>query len=238
MSRPDNRSLDFPAGKQAGKQAVHNAMRLDIEALIGPAAGALTQHGWYVQENAVPKALVALLRADFARLLNQDRLKRAGIGRERTFQLARQIRRDWIFWLSRSRNAHRVLLDQLECLRLALNRNLFLALFEFEAHFALYPPGAFYRRHFDSFRGASNRMVSLVLYLNDSWQEADGGELLLYHPKSGLEMARVAPRAGTLVLFLSEEIEHEVAQTRVDRASVSAWFRLNGNVGEVLDPPR
>ncbi|MCA1780374.1 MAG: hypothetical protein LC637_13670 [Xanthomonadaceae bacterium] len=143
MSRPDNRSLDFPAGKQAGKQAVHNAMRLDIEALIGPAAGALTQHGWYVQENAVPKALVALLRADFARLLNQDRLKRAGIGRERTFQLARQIRRDWIFWLSRSRNAHRVLLDQLECLR-----------------------------------------------------------------------------------------------PRVDRASVSAWFRLNGNVGEVLDPPR
>jgi len=230
MNLSDDSSTDRPAAD--------DTMRLCIDELIGPAAEALTAQGWHVCENAVPAALVELLRSDFAQLLEQDRLKRAGIGREHDFQLARQVRRDWIYWLTRSRDAQGLLLGEFEHLRLALNRNLFLALFEFEAHFALYPPGAFYRRHFDSFRGASNRMVSLVLYLNDAWRDGDGGELLLYHPRSGLEIARIAPRAGTLVLFMSEEIEHEVVETRVDRLSISAWFRINGNIGEVLDPPR
>ena len=41
-----------------------------------------------------------------------------------------------------------------------LNRALFLGLFEFEGHFALYPEGAFYRTHYDSFRGAANTQMS------------------------------------------------------------------------------
>ena len=130
------------------------------------------------------------------------------------------------------------LLGLAEQIRLALNRRLFLALFEFEAHLALYPPGAFYRRHVDSFRGAANRMVSLVVYLNRAWHPGDGGELVLYRPQTAEEMIRIAPCAGTLLLFMSEEIEHEVLPTRTDRASIAGWFRLNNTTADYPDPPR
>ncbi|MFU8878431.1 MAG: 2OG-Fe(II) oxygenase, partial [Wenzhouxiangellaceae bacterium] len=150
----------------------------------------------------------------------------------------RDIRRDRIFWLTGRRPAQARLLAFAERLRLELNRRLFLALFEFEAHLALYPPGAFYRRHFDSFRGAANRMVSLILYLNRDWKTGDGGELVLYTPDSGREMARIEPRAATLVLLMSEEVEHEVLESRIDRASVAGWYRLNNTTADYLDPPR
>ena len=61
---------------------------------------------------------------------------------------------------------------------------------------------------------------------------------MLYRPESGEEMARVVPRAGTLLLFMSEEIEHEVLPTRRDRASIAGWFRLNNTTADYLDPPR
>jgi len=211
---------------------------MEIDNWIDEAADALAEHGWFCRDDAVSPALIAALSDDLAKLMEDDRLKRAGIGRERDFQVDRDIRRDWIFWLNRQRPVQAEFLGLAEQLRLALNRRLFLALFEFEAHVALYPPGAFYRRHFDSFRGAANRMVSLVFYLNLDWREGDGGELVLYEPGGQEEMARIAPRAGTLALFMSEEIEHEVLPTRTDRASIAGWFRLNNSTAEYLDPPR
>ena len=211
---------------------------MEIDSWIDEAADALAEHGWFCRDDAVYPALVAALSNDLAQLMEDDRLKRAGIGRERDFQVDRDIRRDWIFWLNRQRPVQAGFLVLAERLRLALNRRLFLALFEFEAHVALYPPGAFYRRHFDSFRGAANRMVSLVVYLNRDWADSDGGELVLYRPESGEEMARIVPRAGTLVLFMSEEIEHEVLPTHRDRASIAGWFRLNNTTANYLDPPR
>lgn len=204
---------------------------------IDAAADGLAGSGWFVAQHAVPPSLVDALAADLNGLVETDRLVRAGIGRERDWQLDRDVRRDWIFWLTRQRPAQSVFLDWAEELRLQLNSRLFLALFEFEAHLALYPPGAFYRRHFDSFRGAANRLVSLIVYLNPDWHSGDGGELVLY-ASDGSETARIEPRAGTLVLFMSEEIEHEVLPTRTDRASISGWFRLNNTTADYIDPPR
>lgn len=210
----------------------------EIESWIDDAADALAGRGWFCRADAVSAELVASLSTDLEQLIEDDRLKRAGIGRERDFQVDRDIRRDWIFWLNRRRPVQAEFLDLAEQIRLALNRRLFLALFEFEAHLSLYPPGAFYRRHFDSFRGAANRMVSLVVYLNRDWADDDSGELVLYRPETGDEMARIAPRAGTLLLFMSEEIEHEVLPTRSDRGSIAGWFRLNNTTADYLDPPR
>ena len=201
------------------------------------AADALVEHGWFCRADAISPAQVDALSTDLEQLIEDDRLKRAGIGREQAFQVDRDVRRDWIFWLTRQRPAQLALLEFAERLRLALNRRLFLALFEFEAHYALYPPGAFYRRHFDSFRGAANRMVSLVVYLNRDWDDDDGGELVLYGPQTAEEMARIAPRAGTLLLFMSEEIEHEVLPTCTERASIAGWFRLNNTTADYPDPP-
>jgi len=204
-----------------------------------PACDALVERGWYVREQAFAPALIDALRVDLDALIDADRLKRAGIGREQDFQIDREVRRDWIFWLTRRRPVQAGFLDVAETLRLALNRRLFLALFEFEAHLALYPPGAFYRRHFDAFKRQANRIVSLVLYLNADWQPGDGGELVLYDTAdASAEIVRIAPRAGTLVLFMSEEIEHEVLPTTTDRASIAGWYRLNTTTAGLIDPPR
>ena len=211
---------------------------VDFSDWIDEAADALVEHGWFCRADAISSAQVDALSNDLEQLIEDDRLKRAGIGREGNFQLDRDVRRDWIFWLNRQRPLQAEFLGLAEQIRLALNRRLFLALFEFEAHLALYPPGAFYRRHFDSFRGAANRVVSLVLYLNREWREGDGGELVLYPPDGDRAIARIEPRAGTLVLFMSEEIEHEVLPTRTNRAGIAGWFRLNNTTADFLDPPR
>ena len=209
----------------------------EIEGWVDQACDALVEHGWYQRAHALPLDLINALRADLDALTEGDRLKRAGIGREQEFQIDRHVRRDWISWLTHRRPAQAEFLDAAESLRVALNRRLFLALFEFEAHLALYPPGAFYRRHFDSFKGQANRIVSLVLYLNPVWRTGDGGELVLYAPDDpNAEIARIEPRAGTLVLFMSEEIE--VLPTTTDRASIAGWYRLNTTTAGLIDPPR
>jgi SM-20-related protein len=208
-----------------------------LDGWIDDATTSLLDHGWAVRYAAVSRAGIAKLFDELEALVALNRLKRAGVGRDRDYQIDRDARRDWIHWLSRRRPVQAEFLDWAEQLRLALNRLLFLGLFEFEAHLALYPKGAFYVRHYDSFTGAANRMVSLVLYLNRHWQPGDGGELVLYAPDTASEITRVEPRAGTLVLFMSEEVEHQVLPTRVPRASVSGWFRLNNNSAALVDPP-
>lgn len=110
-----------------------------------------------------------------------------------------------------------------------MNRHLFLGLDSFESHLALYQPGNFYRRHTDAFRGERNRVVSLVAYLNEGWQPDQGGELVLY--PDNLAPIKVTPEIGTVVLFLSEEIPHEVLVTQRTRFGVAGWFRVrSGNL--------
>ncbi len=202
------------------------------------ATSSLRHQGWWAGDNMVCGDLTATLRDELMELIEQERLRRAGVGRENDFQIDSAVRRDAIFWLSRQRQVQRLFLDRMEELRLDLNKELFLGLFEFEGHFSHYPPGAFYKRHYDSFRGAANRIVSVVIYLNDNWQPGDGGELVLYDPDNDAEIIRIEPRAGSMALFLSEEIPHEVLPTQKDRASISGWFRLNNSIAGHIDPPR
>ncbi|WP_376695096.1 2OG-Fe(II) oxygenase [Wenzhouxiangella sp. EGI_FJ10305] len=202
------------------------------------AAGGLRENGWWVGENALDRSLVDELRGDLNELMETDRLHRAGIGRERDFHLDRGIRSDRVFWLTRQRPVQTRFLKRMEQLRLSLNRELFLGLFEFEAHYAHYPPGGLYRKHLDSFRGAANRVVSAVTYLTENWQPCDGGELVVYGEDGESVSATVEPRAGTFVLFLSEEVPHEVLTSRTDRTSIAGWFRLNTSIGGQIDPAR
>lgn len=112
-------------------------------------------------------------------------------------------------------------------LRQAINQGLFLGLEDFECHFALYPPGAFYKRHLDRFRDDDRRMVSAVLYLNEGWQPEDGGQLRMF--LDGDREHDVQPRAGTLVVFLSGDVPHEVLPAGRERLSLTGWFRRRGN---------
>ncbi len=229
-----------PPNQGTGKsmEAIHSELLDALPARAESPAEGLVARGWWSAPDVVPSDLATDLRHDLQALVEADRLRRGGIGRERDFQVEASIRRDRISWLTRDRPVQRRFLDQMEAMRLDLNRALFLGLFEFECHYAVYPPGGFYRRHYDSFRGAANRIVSLVAYLNPEWQPGDGGELVLYADDSSRPLTRIEPRHGTLAIFLSEEIPHEVLPATKDRYSIAGWFRLNASIGGQVDPAR
>lgn len=189
-------------------------------------------------DRALPPALVDAL---FVRVcgLPDAALTPAGIGREGEHQVNRFVRGDQTRWLEPGQPVAAALLGWMERLRLGINRRLYLGLFDYEAHYARYAPGAFYRRHLDAFAGGgTNRVLSTVLYLNPAWGADDGGEMLLYADDGREVLERLAPVYGRLAVFLSERFPHEVLPTRRTRYSVAGWFRVNGSLGGQVDPPR
>jgi SM-20-related protein len=159
----------------------------------------------------------------------------AGIGRGEGHTHASEIRQARIRWLDSSTAAQVEFLAATEALRLALNQHLFLGLLGFEAQLALTPSGGFYARHIDSFAGRSNRIVSLVAYLNDDWRVEDGGCLRVWppdalgNPHSGSAQTPAAafdvtPASRTLVLMRSETVPHQVLSSFRPRASIAGWF--------------
>lgn len=200
---------------------------------------ALVEQGWYVGREVIDLELCEALNHELLHRAAYNGLDEAGIGRGQQHLLRKDIRGDAIHWLDRESAAQRRYLDAMSELQQALNHALFLGLFEYEAHFAHYPPGAFYQRHLDSFRGRANRVISTVGYLTPDWPSDGGGEMVIYHPDNpSQEVARVVPEAGTFACFLSETIPHEVLPTRHPRTSIAGWFRRNASLGGVLDPAR
>ena len=103
------------------------------------------------------------------------------------------------------------------------NRELMLGLVGFEAHYAIYPPGAAYARHRDRFRDDDTRVLSCVLYLNDG--VARGGRRRAAPlPPDGATLD-VAPQGGTFVAFLSDTFDHEVLPASRERLALTGWFR-------------
>lgn len=198
-------------------------------------ADALVECGYAVVNELFTAAMIASLRAEFNHPNCQ--FKTAGIGREEEHTIARDIRGDRICWLEGGSAAAATFLAAMEQLRLALNRRLFMGLFDYESHLAYYPVGTFYKKHVDAFKGRSNRVLSTVLYLNPSWSAGDGGELVLYDEAGDEVVERICPEAGRLVVFLSERFPHEVLPARRERYSVAGWYRINTNTTARVDPP-
>jgi SM-20-related protein len=144
-----------------------------------------------------------------------------GLGRA---ERREDLRGDATCWLEEPYlPAERGLLDDLERLRLQLNHQGFLGLFDLELHYARYPAGAGYARHVDQPQGRGHRQVSFILYLNSDWQPEHGGELRLFHADG--THRDIAPMAGRLVYFLTAGREHAVLPTQRERYSVCGWFR-------------
>ena len=200
---------------------------MDAKPLHDDLADALARDGYAIRTAALPEALTLALLADTLALEDRS-FQPAGIGRGAAFQRDRRVRSDQIHWLSPERSAPRVYLEWAESLRQALNERLFLGLFDYECHYARYAKGAAYARHLDAFRGAANRVLTTVLYLNPDWQSDDGGQLLIYDGDVAEPTLSVTPTLGTLVLFLSERFPHEVKAARRCRYSIAGWFRRRG----------
>lgn len=187
----------------------------------------LAERGWSQQDFFLPDALTRALAAECCQRAAEGELAPAAVGRGPFSEIREGIRGDRIKWIEPGQaQACDSYLDLMDSLREAMNRALFLGLEDFESHFALYPPGAFYLRHVDRFRDDDRRMVSAVLYLNDDWLPDQGGQLRMYLQDAEHD---VLPTGGCLVVFLSGDIPHEVLPAKRDRLSLTGWFRRRGN---------
>jgi len=214
-----------------------NPLPVFDEALFESIVNDLVTQGFSVQHRALPSFITdALLSCQGA--MADSEYQKAGIGRASNFQHVDAIRTDEISWITGSTVEGEIWLSWCEALKTYINKTLFMGLFSFESHFACYDVGAYYKRHVDAFIGQSNRALSLVAYLNEQWQESDGGELVLYTSEDDATGFTVRPEKGTFVIFLSEQFPHEVKTSNRQRHSVAGWFRVNGSIDGQIDPPR
>ncbi|KAL7519944.1 hypothetical protein ACHAWX_004698 [Stephanocyclus meneghinianus] len=105
-----------------------------------------------------------------------------------------------------------------------------------ELLYVYYPSGGFYRRHRDSIPNSASvlRKYSLLLYLNkEGWTpQTDAGQLRIHLDGGGdavpdgvkPNFVDVDPLGGTLVLFKSELIPHEVLDTNSERFALVGWY--------------
>ena len=186
-------------------------------------AAALTAHGACRLPGFQDIIATQALRLELQHRQATGDLKAAGTGQGTGHRGINTSRGDSTQWLEADGSlAATAYLAALHDLRLSLNRHLFLGMQEVEAHFACYPIGACYLRHRDRFKGSESRVLSLVTYLSEDWQAAQGGALRLYLPQGPVD---VLPQAGMTVCFLSET-EHEVLPATRERLSIAAWMRI------------
>lgn len=192
----------------------------------------IAEKGWYVWDDFLTLEQVKLLKN-----CASDDWQRARIGRNEDTQRASEIRRDKIQWLDSDMGQPvQDYLERMEFIRREVNQALFLGLFEYEAHFAQYEVGDFYKKHLDAFRGNESRKLTTVFYMNEDWRDANGGELKVYDLNDQL-IQTIAPIAGRLVVFLSEQFPHEVLPAHAKRYSIAGWFRTNGVSENRFDIP-
>ena len=203
---------------------IHSGDALDSTPAI---VDALADKGWCVMPGFIPDADIDRLRTLAQEQHAAQRYQPAGIGKGGNRAVNREMRSDLICWIDPHASDYRELCgERFETLRLAINEQMYLCLFDLEAHYALYRPGAFYGKHLNQFLQGGSRKLTLILYLNRAWQAADGGELLLYACQGPASApVRILPHGGTLVCFMSELFPHEVLPARRDRLSLTGWYR-------------
>lgn len=180
----------------------------------------IKEKGWGHGVNILTSHDMRILN-DFFRTHHSEFLP-AHIGKGDLRQRNTSVRGDYTFWidpvdppaeLSRP-------LALLEELKVILNREVFLGAREYECHLAYYPPGTFYQKHVDRFENDSSRVLSFIFYLHESWKEGDGGELVLHTAQEIV----IPPLPGSLMVFLSEGLSHEVRPGNFERRSFTGWM--------------
>ncbi|GAB3707528.1 2OG-Fe(II) oxygenase [Spirosoma flavus] len=185
--------------------------------------------GYGVADDFLTNTNVAALAGQLHQRRTAGQFKAAGIGNQNvTVETA--IRGDEIMWLDKATatSAEAAFLNRIDTFIEYVNRTCYLGLREFECHYALYPPGTFYKRHLDQFRTDSRRKLSVICYLNTDWQEADGGQLVLYLPANEERSEQpiiINPTGGRLVCFESARLEHEVLPAIRERLSITGWLK-------------
>lgn len=156
--------------------------------------------------------------------LDLNLFKIAGLSRSNEPELS--VRNDSIYWLNAEADSldqtDMMALIQLDDLKDHLKNYFRISISEFECHYAVYKPGQFYQRHKDTTAENNKRVFSFAIYLNEHWNDDDGGEIQGYENEKVI--FKVQPKAGIMLLFKSE-LEHEVLSTKKNRYSLTGWFR-------------
>lgn len=206
---------------------------------IETAVAGLGTAGFAICTSLLPLELAGSLAAEQQRREDGGQLVATGLGRGSLQTAGGNHRQAQSSWLDGQSLAEQHFLAFAERVRLMINRQLMLGLFDFEAQFLHYPPGGYYRRHVDALLGERNRVVSMVAYLNEDWSPEDGGTLAVWAESGeGEPVAEVVPLAGTVVLMLSEHIPHEARVARRDRRAIAGWFSVNSSSAQRSNPAR
>lgn len=188
----------------------------------------LVNRGWSVCRDFLPGELVLRLSEEARALWQQDNFRAAGVGGGSARRLLSEIRSDYILWLDPDNLTplQKSYWEAIMRLQAALNKELFLGLNDFEAHFVVYPPGACYKKHLDQFKQIKERLISCILYLNQHWRAEDGGQLRIYVDADGDDrFIDFLPEAGTFVCFRSDSVYHEVLPAMRERLSLTGWLK-------------
>lgn len=191
-------------------------------------ASDLAIKGWSVRDSFFPTQLCLSLRSEIQDLKRQDRLRKSSIGRAHQQKRVPVVRGDYIQWIDNLdlRPTPATFLSICKTLYTDLGRHMYQPFNAFESHYAFYPKGTRYQKHLDRFQNSNDRVLSLVLYLNQDWQPLDGGELEIYKESDpSVVETLVTPTLGKLVIFLSGRIYHAVRPTLKPRYSVAGWVR-------------
>lgn len=190
----------------------------------------LLESGYSIADAFFSEQEVAILRASLLTKYEEDNFKKAAIGNRTNEMIAKSIRGDFILWMDESKMdaTEAVFFNKVNDLVRYLNKTCFLGILQKEFHYALYPKGTFYKRHLDTFQNDDRRKLSFVFYLNDeTWKPENGGELVLYLQENTHEVPKIVyPMPGRVVVFESQELEHEVKPVlESQRLSITGWLK-------------
>ena len=214
----------------------------------------LSQHGWVIAPDFVDTSLAADLRSDIGALRADGHFTVAKIGHNGMVQDEttpfRDIRHSETCELTKGvdlppHKGRQAIFDAMDQLRQDLQGPVVTQgpatqdLLELdtklaELMYAWYPVGGYYRRHRDAEADTPSawRQYSFLLYLNADWKPDHGGALRLHCDSGGDELPAgelpnfidVPPQQGTMVVFRSDLVPHEVLTTHKERSAVVGWF--------------
>lgn len=187
-------------------------------------SASIVSKGYAVVDDLLPEAELQLIKKRFEELQQEDEFLKAGIGKQIHFTIDNTVRGDFIRWIDTSDESAPVykLYEYINELVTNLNRTCFLGIKDYETHYAFYPKGKGYLMHRDRFKTNPHRIVSFVFYLNENWQQGDGGELILFNEEKE-PIKTISPKSNRLAVFLSETL-HEVKNCNTERRSITGWL--------------
>ena len=179
-----------------------------------------------IDNHFISNSLSNHLKQNLLNLIDSKKMSLAGTGNSLNLLHNDKIRSDSIYWLDRKNNNEHEndFFDLIDDFIKYLNRSCYAGITNYEFHYSLYEPGDFYQKHLDQFKDNASRKYSMITYLNENWDENNGGQLFVYQNYNN---KKINPSQGKTVLFKSNELYHEVLVTQARRMSITGWLKTD-----------